>query len=331
MTIPSPLTAAQALTAWRADPVMLVFAVAVGMAYLAAVRRVRREGGSWRRRRTVAFLAGLVVLLLATCSWIGVYAPVLLWVFTTQVLILLLIPPVLLAMGRPFELVPTVLGREVTGSQLLRRLDNPLIGPALLPLLTALLFFTPLLDAALGHAAVGSAVRVTLLFAGLVLAVPLVGGGVSRPSLAIAAAIFVGFLELLADAVPGIMLRLAPAPLSSVLTAQHRPWGPSPLIDQHLAGSTLWVVAEVVDLPFLAVLVLQWIRADAREAAAVDARLDAIEATSPPAGDSASPDSAAPDSAAPDRPAAEQPDRVRPWWETDGRVFGTDRAARYRS
>jgi putative membrane protein len=317
MVIPSPLTAGQALTAWRADPLMLTIAVVAGAAYLAGVRRVGRAGGRWPRWRTVVFFLGLASLLLATCSWIGVYAPVLLWVFTTQVLALLLVPPLLLALGRPFELGATVLGREIAGSRLLRRLDNPLIGPALLPILTGLIFFTPVLDAALGHGAIGSLVRLGLPLAGLVLAVPLVGGGVARAPLAIAAAIFVGFLELLADAIPGIALRLAPAPLSSVLVGQHRGWGPSPLTDQHLAGSTLWVVAEVVDLPFLALLVLQWIRADAREAAAVDARLDQLDAPQPgtPA----------------DAPPVDEPDRVRPWWETDGRVFGTERSARYRS
>ena len=99
----------------------------------------------------------------------------------------------------------------------------------------------------------------------------------------------IAFLELFADAIPGILLRLhhgvigAAAGLSTLPT-----WVPSPLRDQQLSGDVLWFLGEAIDLPFLAWLVVRWIRADAREAAVVDARLDA------------------------------EPHDDRPWWERPG-------------
>jgi putative membrane protein len=40
----------------------------------------------------------------------------------------------------------------------------------------------------------------------------------------------------------------------------------------------LWAIGEVVGLPLLLLVVIQWMRADAREAARIDAELDAAEA-----------------------------------------------------
>ena len=41
------------------------------------------------------------------------------------------------------------------------------------------------------------------------------------------------------------------------------------------AGSDPWVVAELLDLPFLLIVATRWIKVDAREAARIDADLDA--------------------------------------------------------
>lgn len=321
--LPPPLTVGRGLTTWQLEPAVLAVLVLTAATYLYGLFQLRQRGQRWPLGRTLAFLVlGLGSLLVAALGWIGVYAQVLMWVFTVQVLVLLLVTPAFLALGRPFELMRAATGR--TGApvgRLVRSLDNPLLGPALVPVLTGAIFFTPLLDASLREPAVGSLLRLGLVLAGLVFALPLIGGGVSRAPLAIAIAIFVGFFELLADAVPGIALRLQSQPISGVFTGLHRGWGPTALADQHTAGSILWVVAEVVDLPFLALLVLQWIRADAREAAVVDARLDAAAASSP--GEPAT-------SGSPEEPA-EESGRVRPWWETDGSVFGAERAARYRT
>jgi putative copper resistance protein D len=97
--------------------------------------------------------------------------------------------------------------------------------------------------------------------------------------------------------------------------ALHRPWGPSPLGDQHLGADVLWCVAEAVDLPFLIVFLVGWWRADQLEAARADRAADAAEAAR------ATPAGAARDV------AADDPDR--PWWERDASVFG-DRADQFR-
>ena len=54
-----------------------------------------------------------------------------------------------------------------------------------------------------------------------------------------------------------------------------RSWSPGTLPDQKIAGTILWCVSEVIDLPFLLIVFRRWLRADARDAAVVDAVLDA--------------------------------------------------------
>lgn len=312
------LTTGSVLHSWHADPVGIVLVALAAVLYGAGVRRVRRLGHPWPPVRTGVFvLLGLGSLLLATVGWVGVYSRSLFWMYTVQFLALLLLAPVLMAFGRPLALArlaaPDRLGW-------VDKLANPLVGPALVPVLTLVVFFTPLLRWSLEDTVVGGLLRVVLVLAGLVFALPLAGEGRDAGSVAVAAAVFVGFLELLADAVPGILVRLHDGLLTTWFADLHRGWGPSPLIDQHRAGSILWVVAEALDLPFLALLVVQWIRSDEREAARIDAQLDAAE-----------PARRSPHPADPGGAEEELDDgRVRPWWETDPSRLGSARSAELR-
>jgi putative copper resistance protein D len=89
-------------------------------------------------------------------------------------------------------------------------------------------------------------------------------------------ALLFGLIELLADAVPGIVIRLdAHVIAAAYFAASAQAWAPSPLHDQQLGGDLLWCIGEAIDVPFLAVLLMQWIRSDAREARHVDQILDA--------------------------------------------------------
>jgi hypothetical protein len=78
-----------------------------------------------------------------------------------------------------------------------------------------------------------------------------------------------------------------------------------------LGGGTLWILGDIVGLPFLAVQLIQMIREDEAEAVAVDAELDARDAARAAAAAPGGTQSPAAD-------AAED----RPWWESDPRFAG---------
>jgi putative copper resistance protein D len=321
----APLTVSRAIGSWRLTPgVALAAGAAAGYAF--GVRAVHRRQERWPVGRTVAFAIGLLVLLVATAGWLQTYSRSLLWVYTAQVLVLLLVVPMLLVFGRPVTLARS--GREGLRPlpAPLRVLSSPVVGPALIPIVTAAVFFTPLLDASMRHVAVGWLVRIALVAVGLLFALPLAGeDGADALPLALAVAAFVGLLELLADSIPGMALRLRTHVLDPTWFGIGRHWGPSALSDQQTAGAILWSVAELLDLPFLIFIVYQWIKADARQAAAVDLALDTQAARRDDAQQArwaAGPTVVEPD---PERPGMD-----RPWWETDATVLGERRSAELR-
>ena len=93
-----------------------------------------------------------------------------------------------------------------------------------------------------------------------------------RTSLFITAEFMLAFVELVMDAIPGILLRLNDSVLdrAPAITGTLQSWFPTPLHDQHLSGDFLWFIAEVADIPVLIILFLRWIRTDRHEARKMD-------------------------------------------------------------
>jgi cytochrome c oxidase assembly factor CtaG len=88
-------------------------AVVPAAVYLAAVRRLRRAGGEWPASRTVAFLAAVVLLALATSSIAdGAARRSLAWHMTEQMTLLLVVAPGVIA-GHPIQLIRRVGGPAV--------------------------------------------------------------------------------------------------------------------------------------------------------------------------------------------------------------------------
>ena len=109
--------------------------------------------------------------------------------------------------------------------------------------------------------------------------------------------------EVIGDAVLGLAIIADPNLIAAAwYHAVARPWGPSLATDQVLGGGTIWVLGDMVGLPFLVAQLIQMIREDEDDAKVIDAELDAAEAVAeagrrPPA-------------------AAAGPS---PWWEADPR------------
>ena len=172
---------------------------------------------------------------------------------------------------------------------------------------TLVWFLTPWLTVWLSHDVAYQAGHLLALGAGWVFCAPAVRAK-GHESGAYPALILVAFLELLLDAIPGILITVRKTLLAPTVFLPHHAHLAAHTSQVH-GGEVIWVIAELLDIPFLAALVFQWVRADARQAAVIDARLDAHG----PAADEANP-----------------AELQRPWWETDASVFG-ERAKQYRS
>lgn len=273
------------VTQWAWQPLAIAAALLLGGWYLRSVRSLRaRDGVAWSRWHGAVFALGLVLGLWTSCGFLQAYQSSLYWAWTAQALTLWLLVPAVLLVGRPLQLARATSGPHGRVDRFLRTrlakvLGNPLVGPALVPLLSVVLFFGPLPAWAITVVPLGWLVQLLLVFVGGLFLLPLLGIDEQPSTLAVALTLAIGSFELVLDAIPGIVLRLHRSLVTSYFAhAQVHPWSPRHLHDQQTAGTILWVVAEVIDLPFVLLVYRRWLRVDAREAAEIDAVLEAERA-----------------------------------------------------
>jgi cytochrome c oxidase assembly factor CtaG len=315
---PPALTLTRAVTSWALDlPVLAAVLAAAGL-YLAGMRRVRRAGRPWPAGPAVAFLAGGTgALVVATMSFLGVYQGVLFSARAGQNVLLLLVAPLFLALGRPLSLLTAARPRlgaragTVVHSRAARVLTFPAVTALALVIVPFLLYFTPWYAAGLHSAAARDLTYAVLLLPGLVFFWTLLRVDPVPKAYPYLVALWITGVEVVGDAVLGLAVladqSLIAGPYYQALA---RPWGPTLRADQVIGGGALWILGDLVGLPFLAAQLIQMMREDEREAAQVDAELDARAA--------ADAETAA-QSAGPARAAA---DGSRPWWQSDPRFTG---------
>lgn len=280
--LPAPGPAA-VWTAWRPDAVAIVTVVAAGGWYALRWRDARAQPFGWPARRPLSFAAGLILLAWSRLGFPGVYGRTLMWVWTVQVLTLLLVVPVLLMAGQPIALTraargDAALGVRIADSAPVRVLSSAMVSPLLVPLACAVLFFSRVGDLSADRAWAGSLVAVVVVALGALVARPLTDLEDRRTSVAIGVGLAIGMVELVLDAVPGLALRLATHPVADWFVRDRPSWSGGWPRDQQLAGNIAWSVAELLDLPFLVIVFIRWWHADRREAQDVDALLGAQSA-----------------------------------------------------
>jgi cytochrome c oxidase assembly factor CtaG len=344
---PPKLTVATAFTQWRADIPMAVLIAVLGAWYLWSARKARRDGGQWGSGRTFAFVVlGLGFLLIATMAWPGVYESVLFYARATQTVLLVLVVPLFLAMGKPLTLLgatyPTA-GRRVervVRSRAAKVVTFPAISTFLLVAVPMSMYFTSWYTAVFASGTVRELTYLILMVPGYVFFWTLLRVDPVPREYPYAVAMWITAAEVVGDAFFGIAVIAD----QTLIGAAHYhavgyPYGPSLATAQVIGGGIIWILGDFVGLPFLAVQLIQVMRADKREAAEIDAVLDARDAEREAAraagetlssgtGSAASPGTAVGDATAVAVGSVtgeleEAREADRPWWETDPRI--TDR------
>lgn len=324
-TGPPQPTLARAFTQWTADVPMIVLVVAGGAAYLIAMYWVRRGGERWATGRAVTFCGlGLGFLVYATMSWIGVYQGVLFYARATQTVLLVLVVPLFLAMGKPFTLLSLAApaaGRrleKIIKSRVAVALTFPAITTLALVAVPFVMYFTSWYTACFHSGTIRELTYLVLMAPGFVyfwtfLKVDPVPRRYNR-----AISMWITAAQVIGDAFFGIAV-IADQNLIALhyYQALHRPFGPAFATDQVIGGGVLWILGDFVGLPFLAVQLIHAMREDKVQAAAIDAELDAREVVTEAtriARRDADPEGAQ---------AAEAAEDQRLWWQDDPRF--TDR------
>ena len=281
-----PFTLGRGLV-WSTDPFFLVAClVGLGLYGWGVVRLVRR-GDKWPAGRTLAYVVGVLIVLLTMCTRLNDYGMVMFSVHMVQHMLISMLAPILILLGAPITLalraLPTA-GRGRKGprelllmllhSRYLRIITHPAFT---IPLFIASLYglyFTPLFDFLMESKAGHIAMMVHFLAVGLVFFWPIMGvdPGPHRPGH------LMRMLELFAGmpfhAFFGIALMMASTPMVDAYRNPPASLGIDALADQTSAGGIAWAFSEVPSVLVLLALLFQWYRSEQRQAKRTDRAAD---------------------------------------------------------
>lgn len=310
MENPPQLTVGRLFSSWQADVPALLVVVLLGGLYGWGVLRLRRRGESWPVARTVAFAVfGLGTIVVATMSALAVYDRVLFWPAAVQNVLLDLIAPLGLALGDPLRLALRALPERAAAraegamtGRVLRLLTFPLVSTALVLTTELTIYFTPYFETALADDWLHQLMYLQLLVAGSLFVLPVLTREEALPAWCthpVRAALV--FVDGIIDAVPGIVVMTHGTLIAGGWYLAHSPsWAPDVQHDQQLGGGAMVGIAELVAIPFLLAILVQWARTERAETVALDRRLDTeLERV------------------APTEAVVDGPELVRPWWETE--------------
>ncbi|KPC72021.1 hypothetical protein ADL35_32605 [Streptomyces sp. NRRL WC-3753] len=283
-------------TQWHFDPLFAFGTAAAALLYLAGVWKLHARGDAWPVGRTIAWLLGLAVAVLATMSGLAVYGKVLFSVHMGQHMILAMTVPLLLVLGAPATLALRALPRAPKGEpdgpreMLLKLLHSRYVRVISHPVVASLLFigsafavyytslFETLMRSHLGH----MAMLVHFLAAGLLFFWVIIGidPGPRRPP-------YLGRLFVLILTMPFHSWFSISLMSSTALIGEgwwsllDRPWVEEPMDDQYNAGAIAWATGDIPVLITTIVLAIQWIRFDLREARRVDRQIERGDSNDP--------------------------------------------------
>jgi len=318
---PPAWTLGRVFSDWQVEPVVLALAVLGTAGYFVGVARIRRGGAPWSFGRGFAYLLGMALWVFTTCSGLGVYEKVLFTDRAVQAVVLLMVVPLLLAMGAPVtvlvEAAPERLRERLRAGlrgRVAQVLMFPLVSTVLLIVPPWLLYFSPWYRLSLTTTGFNILFHVAFVLFGLAYFWPrLQLDPVPRhyhPLLGITITV----AEVIFDAALGFVLVFGKTLLVAHYWAElGRPWGMSPHTDQSWGGAVLWGLGDIAGVPFLVALIIRVIREERVRAVAVDLELDQQEREQAETAAATKADASAGVPAA--APAPEE--GMRPWWLDD--------------
>jgi cytochrome c oxidase assembly factor CtaG len=268
------------LDAWSVLPVLALLGV---LAYAVGLVRLRRSGVAWPWWRTASWVAGCLSLFAVTGTWLNGYSMVLFSVHMAQHMVLSMVAPLLMLLGRPVTLalrslprgrgvagVPRALLLDALHSRVARFVSHPLFTLPLFLVSLYGVYFTPVFDALMGdpfgHQFMLAHFTVTgLLFFGPILAQDpwprQVGHGGRMLELLIPMPLHAFF---------GVAIMMSSSLVVRTFADPPAGWGVDPLADQNTAGSIAWSFGEVPTVLVMLVVLASWMGSEDRRGRRMD-------------------------------------------------------------
>jgi putative copper resistance protein D len=284
-SLPGPPSIGNLLFAWRFDLIFgIASVVAIGL-YIAGLVRLRRQHIPWPVSRTISWIIGWLLILLATSSGFGRYAIAQFSIHMMTHMVLGMMAPILLVLGGPITLalraLPAAQKPRPPGLRelIVRMVHSPLAKAATHPLVVFPLFigsfyaiyftslFELLMTSHLGHVIMS----LHFLLVGYLYYWVIIGVDPAprrlQPMLK---------LGLLLGALPfHAFFGLALMNTHSVMAGSYYrslslPWVTDLVADERLGGAIAWGATEVPIIIVVIALMAQWSSSDAREAKRLD-------------------------------------------------------------
>ncbi len=297
---------------WSFDPTIWLPLAAVATAYLWAVRRVDRlhPATPVPRDRPAAFLLGLAAIAVALQSGIERWDTTLFSVHMVQHLVLIFVAAPLLVLGAPITLVlrvatPGVRRRwilPVLSSRVVRIVGHPLVAWLAFVAVMWGSHLSPLFDAALEDPLLHDLEHVLYLVTAVLFFWPVVGRDPGPYRLGHPTRLFYLFLQMPLNSFLGVVILFSTQPLYAHYATTGRTWGPTPLDDQQLAGAIMWGGGDAGFILAILLVIAAWMRFEESRTARREALEDARAARAAEAGASAAGGSAIAGGASPGEP-----------------------------
>jgi len=261
-----PLLSSELLTAWQLDAPAVLLVVLLGTAYVTGLitRSARRPGERWPWARTLSFLTGLAVIVLATCGSVAVYDQVLFTAHMAGHLFLVMLAPALLMAGRPFTLAVEASHprradqiRAALRGRLLAVVTAPPVALASYAAVIVGTHLTGVMDTIMRSTWAGQLEHLVFLVVGCQFFVLVVGDEPIRWRLASPVRWLLLAVAMAVDTFTGIVLlqgtdAVALAPGRLVVNG---------LTDTRTGGAIMWVGGDGIMAVIMIALVVGWLRA----------------------------------------------------------------------
>ncbi|HWF80993.1 MAG TPA: cytochrome c oxidase assembly protein [Streptosporangiaceae bacterium] len=255
------------LTHWQSAPVVTAFAVLAAALYLWGVVRVARRHPArpWPVWRTVMFIGGLAVVVVALQSGIGSYDDVLFWDHMIQHLLLVMAAPPLLILGQPITLLMHASRnplhswvKRVVRSPVASFLTWPVFGFAAYAAAIVVAHLTGLANLTARNPTAHEAEHVAFLVIGYLFFLPIIGSEPIKWRLSYPTKLVLLFLVMPVDTFTGLVISYGNAGTPGLPAGPRPAWAGSALGDLHAGGAVMWVAGDAIMFALMMVVFLMW-------------------------------------------------------------------------
>lgn len=206
----------------------------------------------WPASRTAWFLAGLAVTTLAVGGGVNAYADTLFSIHMLQHLLLIMVAPAFLVLGRPLALGPA-------RGRVLRAVTHPVTGFAAYTAVVVGTHLTPFQQQALEHPWLHGLEEFLYLVAGFLLLLPVFGDGTARRPPPYLMRLALLLAAMVVDTIVGVTLLMTPYEPFPGFGMAHRDWGPTLVEDLHWGGAIMWVGGDLLMAALAIVVITRWV------------------------------------------------------------------------